>query len=172
MRAIVRFLGNRYGIAATLTVAILLIVGVAKLAGSNGEPAIGPDIAASPVATTDDDGFSAAQPTPTPFAGTAVSPPGDVATGFAKAWTNHVGVSTGKWLDGLRDLATADLMAKLKDTDPAGVPANRITGGVTLDVRDSRLIEATIPVDSGKLVLRLIVQDGQWLVDGVDWGRE
>lgn len=172
MRAAIRFLGNRYGIATALAVAVLLVVGVAKLAGDNNAPSVGPDIGATAIATTEDDGLTEVVPSAEPFSGPGVKPPDKVATAFAEAWIDHVDVKAEDWLDSLRDLATPALIKKLKDTDPAGVPANRITGPVSLDIRDARLVEATIPVDSGRLVLRLIVDDNRWLIDGIDWGRE
>jgi hypothetical protein len=64
-------------------------------------------------------------------------------------------------------------MAKLKGTEPASVPAKRAIGQVRLTNRNGTSVDAAIPTDSGTLHLHLhlLVTDGQWLVDAIDWER-
>jgi hypothetical protein len=51
------------------------------------------------------------------------------------------------------------------------VPADRIAGDLELIPRGRKYVEVAVPVDSGRLILRLIAPEGRWLVDGVDWER-
>ena len=61
--------------------------------------------------------------------------------------------------------------AMLGVDDPADVPADRATGPVRVENRGAAFVEATVPVGSGTLRLRLVATNGRWLVDGVDWER-
>jgi hypothetical protein len=67
--------------------------------------------------------------------------------------------------------STGALAEKLTDVDPAGVPADRLTGEPAIIPQTESLVEVTIPVDTGRLRLQLVAPDGRWLVDGVDWER-
>jgi hypothetical protein len=94
-----------------------------------------------------------------------------VATKFATAWLRHTGVTQQQWWSGLKPYATEALLAKLKETDPAGVPAERMTGPAVVQNRDVSYVDVSIPLNSGQLKLRLLATNGRWLVDGVDWER-
>ncbi|MEV4618413.1 hypothetical protein AB0J74_06795 [Asanoa sp. NPDC049573] len=93
-----------------------------------------------------------------------------MAEAFATAWLDRE-ASAEAWYSALRPHVTSQLAAKLKDVDPVVVPAERLTGAATVAPQGSGLVEVSYPVDSGTLLLRLVVVDGRWLVDGVDWER-
>jgi hypothetical protein len=71
----------------------------------------------------------------------------------------------------MRKYMTDRLAGELTGVDPAGVPASRVTGKVTLIDHATTFVDASIPVDSGIVTLRLLATAGTWLVDGVDWTR-
>jgi hypothetical protein len=179
VRTILAWLGTRYGIALVLTLVILGIVVTARTfldAGTRNDvgPLLEPPTAPSITGPTlgDDSEFepSSDAPEPPPVSAGA-APPTTVATQFVTAWLRHTGVTGDQWRAGLTPHATTSLMAKLKDTDPASVPADRITGEVRVETRGPSLVEATVPVDSGTVRLRLVPTAGRWKVDFLDWGR-
>jgi hypothetical protein len=118
-----------------------------------------------------DDGEGSPPPEARPVTSPGAPNPEDVATSFATAWLNHRGVDSTGWLAGLRPHATGRLAEKLSGTDPAGVPADRLAGAPQLVPHGESFVEVNLPVDSGMLRLRLIAENGRWLVDGVDWER-
>ncbi|MBA3489079.1 MAG: hypothetical protein H0T78_05945 [Longispora sp.] len=173
------FLGFRYGIALALSVLIagfvLTLRLVAPESSTPGQPFSdhsrtlpadpheqvheGDDL--TPIRTS-------AQPVTSPGA----APPEVVAKTFAQAWVRHTGVSGKDWLAGLSPYATTELRSKLTDTDPAAVPAERVTGEPQAGSFASQsFVEYTLTLDSGTLVLRLIRESGQWKVDTIDWER-
>jgi hypothetical protein len=176
MRPVLRLLGTRYGIALLLILLVLGVVGVLKgINGSSGDPlavspAVTPSAVASSVDAGDDSVTGDESPQP-PVTSPGAAPPTEIATAFARAWLNHDGVTGDQWRSGLTKYATPALMEKLKNTDPAVVPAKSIAGAVTLEPQASTLVNAVIPLDSGTLRLRLLGSNGKWLVDGIDWGR-
>jgi hypothetical protein len=176
MRPILRLLGTRYGMALVLTVLVLAVVGVMRgVAGSYRAAPYGPAIGPSPVDSIDptagnDSLLIPESPSP-PVTSPGAAEPTTVATSFLKAWLAHTGVTPEQWRASFAKYATTALRDKLKGTDPAGVPAERITGSVVLQDRGASYVEAAIPVDSGTVRLRLLATNGRWLVDGVDWER-
>ena len=156
MRPVLRLLGTRYGIALLLVLLVLGAVGIFRsVAGRyQGGPLAAPAVVdTSPSAagsTLGDDSVPSPQ-SPAP----PITSPGAGA----------------QWRQGFAKYVTAALLDKLKDTDPAGVPASRTTGPVTLHNRATTFVEAVVPVDSGTLTLRLLATNGRWQVDGVDWER-
>lgn len=170
-----RVLGTRYGIALLLAVVILAIVGLAQLFAGGGQRGIGlrDDAGAtSTVApTAGEDGVVSPPAAVQPVTSPGARPPEGVATAFATAWVSHRGKDSTAWVGGLRPHATRSLVDKLVGVDPAGVPADRITGAAQVIPHGESFVEVAIPVDSGSLRLRLIADGGRWLVDGVDWAR-
>jgi hypothetical protein len=179
MERILRLLGTRYGIALILAVVVLGIVGVTRgFSGSRpAPPPAAPDVAAggSPSASFDpyagDDSVQSPEAPPPPVTSPGAATPDTVATNFATAWLHHTGVTAQQWWSGLKPYATQALLAKLKETDPAGVPAERMTGPAQLQNRDVSFVDVAIPLNSGLLRLRLLATAGRWLVDEVDWER-
>jgi hypothetical protein len=179
MRPVLRLLGTRYGIAVLLTLLVLVVVGVARgflQTGAADRDRVGPVVApastppASDALQGDD---SVVQPSDGAPAQPSVSAGGPdptmVATRFVTAWLAHNGVTGEQWRAALTPNATPGLMAKLKDTDPAGVPANQVVGQVQI-VNHDAVVEAAIPVNGGTVTLTLVLRDGRWKVDGIDWG--
>jgi hypothetical protein len=177
VRQILRLLGARYGIALIIAVVVLGIVAITRgISGSVPPPAV---VEASPTplssgdaeATDSTDDGEAAVGTPQPSTSPGAPAPDTVATRFTTAWLHHAGVTGDEWRAGLKPYATEALMAELQDTDPGGVPADRITGSVQVIPRDVDRVDVMVPVDSGRLSLRLFATNGRWFVDGVDWER-
>jgi hypothetical protein len=178
MRHALRLLGTRYGVALVLCLLVLGVVGLFRgVAGSRRAEPVAPVITTSsrpvidPAAGDDGPAEAAGNVVATPSLSAGATAPSTVANAFVGAWLNHTGVTAQAWLAALTPYATQGLIAKLTGADPAGVPANRATGAVQLNTRDAALVEATIPVDSGTVRLRLLVDKGRWRVDGVDWER-
>jgi hypothetical protein len=175
-RTVGLILGSRYGLAALLAVVVVGVLGSARLvAGPSGaEPTTIGAAPDRPITTVDptagDDGLSSPESPPAPVTSPGTAKPLDVAEAFVAAWLHH-DVAADEWRAALLPHSTADLTDRLADADPAGVPADRITGDLVVIPRGTDYVEIAAPLDSGRLVLRLIAPDGHWLVDGVDWER-
>jgi hypothetical protein len=174
VRGVIRFIGNRYGVAAVIAVIVVIVIAVGHLANGDRRPEAF-NGRSTPTTTIDphagDDGLtytpSAISPPISPGAATAPV----VALAFAGAWVAHTTVNADRWRAGLKPYSTASLTAKFSQTDPAAVPADRIIGPPTSVIHAVNLIDVSIPVDSGMLILRLVADHGRWLVDSVDWNR-
>jgi hypothetical protein len=177
MQRFLRLLGTRYGIALILAIIVVAIVGALRgFSGSRPPPpaglAAGPASAqASTEANEGDDSVDNQPSAPGPVTSPGAATPDTVALKFTTAWLHHTGVSAQQWWSGLKPYATEALLAKLKDTDPAAVPAERATGPAEIQNRDVSFVDVAIPLNSGTLKLRLLATNGRWLVDGVDWER-
>jgi hypothetical protein len=176
MRPVLRLLGTRYGIALVLAVLVLVVVGIVRsVAGSYRAttygPAVEPSYSSSVDPTAGDDSVLNPESPSPPYTSPGAADPTIVATNFLKGWLAHAGVTPEQWRASFAKYATAALRDKLKATDPAGVPAERMTGAAVLQDRGASYVEAAIPVDSGTVRLRLLAANGRWLVDGVDWER-
>jgi hypothetical protein len=175
MRPILRLLGTRYGIGLVLALLVLGVVGIMRgVAGPYRQTlgtAVEPSHSSSIDPTAGDDSVLNPDSPAPPVTSPGAPEPATVATDFVRAWANHVGVTPEQWRAGFAKYATAALRDKLKDTDPAGVPAQQIAGPVVIQSRAERFAEASLPVDSGTIRLRLLSTNGRWLVDGVDWER-
>jgi hypothetical protein len=174
MRPILRLLGTRYGIALILAVLVLGVVGLVRgFAGSYRQPLAtaveSPRSSIDPTAGNDSV-LTSESPTP-PATSPGALGPAEVAADFVRAWLIDEGVTPEQWRAGIARYMTPDLRDKLKDTDPAGAPAERMTGPVVLQNRAATFVEASVPVDSGTVHLRLLSKNGRWFVDGVDWER-
>ena len=152
------------------------LVGGARSASNLGPDRIAPaTVVASAPATVGssqpDDGDYEASPgtsaTPSTIPGTAG--PDVVAVDFAKAWLNHHGISAASWHTGIAKYSTKALSDRMDGVDPGSVPADRMTGAATVSHTETAYVEVRVPTDQGILVLRLVVVNGKWLVDGVDW---
>jgi hypothetical protein len=180
MRTVLRLIGTRYGIALILALLVLGIVGIGKAVTGDNQaevpigPAISPPTTPGPTGPTlgDDSLVDPVESESSASVGPSLSPnapsPNTVASRFITAWLRHTGVSAEQWRAGLAPHATSALMAKLKDTDPSGVPANSVTGEIQTVDRGS-VVEANVPVNGGTVRLRLVAQNGRWQVDGIDW---
>ncbi|WBB93090.1 hypothetical protein [Verrucosispora sp. WMMC514] len=172
-----RLLRSRLGVALGIAVLVLGVVGAARLVAGPTDPAAGlSNRPADPITTvhptTGDDGAISTTTTPSPVTRPGQPAPDVVAARFAAAWLGRPGQTAEDWHDALRPLSTAGLTDQLVGADPASVPAEAVTGEVTLRPRGETFVEATIPLDEGQLRLELLAPDGRWLVDAVDWSRE
>ncbi|MFC4104371.1 hypothetical protein ACFOX0_00255 [Micromonospora zhanjiangensis] len=169
-----RVLRSRIGVALGLAVVVLGIVGAARLYAGPTDPVVRARPPA-PIATVDpeagDDGVIDAESTPTPSTSPGAAAPGTVAKAFATAWLLHRGVPAEQWHAALAPHSTKALSEKLSGVDPAGVPADEMTGEPVVDPRTPTLVEVTVPMNAGRLRLQLVAPDGRWLVDTVDWER-
>lgn len=166
---------SRWGVAVVLAILVLAVVGIGRLFsdGSDDQAPIGrgsPEPALS-VNPDDEDSVISPAPPPSPRTSPGTAQPEAVAYTFASAWVNHTNVTAKAWHDRLVPNATKSLSDELADTDPADVPASRVTGRPELVPVGEGLVDAVVKVDSGKLTLRLVAPDGKWLVDGIDWAE-
>jgi hypothetical protein len=173
-----RIFRSRYGVAFLLVLIVVGIVGSAKLIGTPAGQNTGvlprapePAYTTTVNPTAGDDGVVSSKPPPSPVTSPGTARPIAVARAFTLAWLHHRGVTAEQWRAGLLPHSTQALTGRLADTDPGGVPADRITGDPELIPRGEAFVEVAVPVDSGRLLLRLIAPEGRWLVDGVDWER-
>lgn len=168
-------LRSRMGVALLLALVVLGVVGVARAFSGAGGDDPGARAPVRPLVTATstiaDDGLLVPAATPSPLHSPGAAPPEAVAKAFASDWVTHTGVSMATWHSRLREHLTPALATELSGVDPVVVPADRLTGEPVLIPRGSTVVEVVIPVDSGKLRLRLVAPDGRWLVDGVDWER-
>jgi hypothetical protein len=176
MRHVLRLLGSRYGMAIGLLVLIALVVGGGKLirGGGTSQPLIvtgSPAAIAPTVSELPDDGLTSPGATPGPSTSAGAPGPTTIASDFANAWLNHATVTADQWYKAVTKYATTNLAGKLKQVDPAGVPADKITGDVALIFHSPSYVDAQVPADGGVITLRLLATSGRWLVDGVDWQR-
>ncbi len=178
-RQILRLLGTRYGVALVLIVVVVAAVGVARSVGGGSRPGsttVAPRTSAASTAPSadsslGDDSVATSEGPATPRTAPGAPGPGDVAMSFAKAWLRPNGVSPQQWLSGMRPYATKTLIDRLAGADPATVPADAVRGELQTRVRDSELVEVSIPVNPGLLRLRVIFTEARWLVDSVAWDR-
>jgi hypothetical protein len=185
-RQILRFLGTRYGIALVLFVLVMGVVAIARAASGPVEnDQLGPPppvtttpatASAAPTASTTgtvpgDDGVADSEGPLSPSSLPGMPAPDAVAVDFARAWLTTDGRSNEQWLKGMEPYATRNLLDKLKGVDPTEVPANAIRGPARVTTRDALLVEVSVPVQPGTLILRVLGTSGRWLVDGVNWER-
>jgi hypothetical protein len=171
-------LKGRVGVAVVLASVVLISVGIGRALGGGGSGShntqIGPGLQTTPAIETsgEDDGVEGGpsiRPSE-PSLAPAAAPPVKVADQFIRAWLRSQ-LSPEQWHAGITPYATAALTEKLSVVDPAGVPAERTMGEAKLIPRGAGSAAVSIPVDSGTVELRVVVVDGRWLVDGVDWSR-
>ena len=89
----------------------------------------------------------------------------------SRLFTNHHNVSAADWHKGIAKYSTKTLSDRLDGVDPGSVPAEQMTGAATVDDQEPSYVDVAVPCDAGTLVLRMVVDGGHWLVDGVDWRR-
>lgn len=181
MRQVLRYVTTRYGIAGLLVLAIVIIVVAARVLGGGddtGATSVNPgaDAPQSTVSQQPDDGVAEPTPSTAPTLPTGHPDPLPVAETFARAWIDHSGVTPRQWHQRLSAHATKALADKLRDTDPADVPAQQITGDATLvSVAETEWAQVEIPIDAGTLRLGLVFaapegkSSERWLVDTIDW---
>ncbi|SNY04337.1 hypothetical protein [Paractinoplanes atraurantiacus] len=169
-----RIFRSRWGVAIVLAVIVLAIVGLGRLFAGDGDDSQPPLGAGSPapavsIDPSEDDSIIDTAPPPKPSTSPGRAQPEAVAYAFASAWADHQNITPKAWRDKLLPNATKKLANELAGVDPAGVPADRVLGRPSLVPVGATVVNAVVTMDSGKLSLRLISPNGQWLVDAVDW---
>jgi hypothetical protein len=163
----------RTAIALGLLLLVALVVGFGKLIGGRDGPAASPD-GTTPLSSVDPStgNDSVVDLVPTPTLGDArTAEVLAVANNFAALWIDHDRPAKA-WRDSLTPLCTKTLTGELSGVEPESVPADRITGAASLEVHADATVDVIIPIDAGKLRLRMVAQqNGKWLVDGIDWER-
>jgi hypothetical protein len=162
----------RTAIAVGLLLVVAIVVGFGKLMGGQ-VPTASPD-GTTPLSsvdpTTGDDSVVDLVPTPT-LGDVRTVEVLAVANNFAALWIDHDRPAKA-WRDSLTPLCTKTLAGELSGVDPESVPADRITGTASLEVHADVTVDVIIPIDAGKLRLRMVAQqNNKWLVDGIDWER-
>lgn len=179
MRELLRRIGPRYGISLGLILAVLIVIAAGKLLGhGTNTPLVtdrgtssGSDTSTSTATGPPDDGEPSPQAPVPPSTSPGAADPLTVATKFTNAWLHHTGVSQAQWAAGVNVYATSHLTNQLKGTDPAGVPADRITGDFVQINFSPSYVQYSVSTDSGTLTLYLQADKGRWLVSGIDWTR-
>jgi hypothetical protein len=171
VRRALRLLGNRVviagGLALLIGIAIVLADAVRRERDTGARPYAGGNTTLSTVDPTAGDD---SEPSPTPSAYADDKAVLAVGASFLTAWLRS-DLSPSAWHDGVSKHATAKLAQSLQGVDPSGVPATRTTGAMVIVLRSDAYAQLAVPVDSGTVRLTLVLTDGAWLVDGVDWDR-
>ena len=100
---------------------------------------------------------TSAAPTATP----AKDSPVRVATLFVTAWTK-TGNGDQAWMAGMKPWATDKLIASMSGTDPAQVPATKVTGDAALTRTQAGAATVSVPTDGGRIAVQLLQQGGTW----------
>jgi hypothetical protein len=94
-------------------------------------------------------------------------PPGSdtAAVGFVTVWARPM-LPAEQWVAGVRGYLAPDLEQALSYTDPAAVPATRVTGPVRMvHVQpDGAAASFDVPTDAGTVRVDLARLEGRWLV--------
>ncbi|MFJ6196075.1 hypothetical protein [Micromonospora sp. NPDC092111] len=172
-----RVLRSRFGIALGIAVLILGVIGAARLVSGPSDLTAGlSSRPREPITTVDpeegDDGVISTPVAQSPRTRPGELTPEQTASRFATAWLGGPTTTAERWQGALRPLSTPALTEKLTGADPAGVPAEKVTGEPTLRPRTEDFTEVLVPLETGRLRLELVAPDGRWLVDAVDWERE
>jgi hypothetical protein len=93
-------------------------------------------------------------------------PVGAAAAAFVTAWGSHQPMAS--WYPRVSTLSTARLAIGLKSTDPANVPASRVTGPGALLATTAGTTQVFVPTDAGQVIVTLVPAGSHWLVDGVE----
>ena len=92
-----------------------------------------------------------------------------VAARWTAAWVDHPqGVTSQRWVDGLRPFTTDEYLGVLTGVDPANIPASKVVGTPKAVRVASRSMQVDVPTNA--LTLRVLVvqtEDG-WRVAGYD----
>jgi hypothetical protein len=90
-----------------------------------------------------------------------------VATAFAQAWSSS-SRSQQEWTLGIQPFVTPALAAGLAQTDPAQVPATKVTGEAVLIQASATSAQVRVPTDGGSVVVTVIrAGSGPWQVSDV-----
>lgn len=159
-------------ITAVLTLALLAVVGRATDGQASPRPAAA-SVTTSPSASTQGTTPASSSPPapgpttprssksapPTPRAVTNQST--GVATAFVRAWSSD-GASRDAWYAAMEPWASPELLRALASTDPAQVPADRVTGDARLVSSAKTSATVLVPTDGGDVLVTLSAAGGGW----------
>lgn len=168
--------------AVTATAVLLVFYGMGRVV----EPAKAtlpkthpPLVAASPTSSPPFDPATAASspvpavaPSTTPTTSAGAGAGGDasvtkLALAFAQAWCLSAR-SQQEWTRGIQPFVTPALAAGLAQTDPARVPATKVTGEAALVTASAASAQVNVPTDGGSIVVTLHrSSSGPWQVSDV-----
>lgn len=97
----------------------------------------------------------------------AEADPRSVVQAFTTAWARPA-LDAEAWLDGIEPHVTLDFYQKLTTTDPANVPATKITGPVAEVTRTGQTGEWSVPTDGGVLLVSAQEDGGDWKATSIE----
>lgn len=157
-------------ITAVLMLALLAVVGRATDGQASSRPAAAP---AAPSTSASTQQTTSASPSPGPTSTTAsTSAPSTfgpvtkqsataAAFAFVRAWSSD-GASRDAWYAAMERWASPELLRSLASTDPAQVPADRVTGGARLVSSARTSATVVVPTDGGDVLVTLSASGGGW----------
>lgn len=160
-------------LTVTAVLALVLLAALGRLtnevgasAASAPRPPLTSPVPTVPAATTTPsdpttaESVTASPGSTTPAKVTAGSPVA-VATAFVTAWstTTH---GEASWLASMKRWGTPSLLSSLTGTDPAQVPATRVTGDAALKSIKGTAATVSVPTDGGRIAVDLVNQSGTW----------
>jgi hypothetical protein len=173
MRTLLRRIGARTGVSLGLIVVVAMVVIVARLAADGRTPAPVPRISdALPTvpATNGDDGVDGVDGIDDDEPDSYPDDPAVLAAAaeFTTAWLRRT-LPAQEWLDGLRPLATEDLVERLAGVDPLDVPSGTSLGEPTIRARSDVYADVLVPIaQHDALALGLALDEGRWRVATLD----
>lgn len=155
-------------ITAVLMLALLAVVGRATDGQASARPAAAP--AAPPTSASTQQTISAS-PSPRPTTTGSTSAPSAsgpvtkqsataVASAFVRAWSSDG--SRDAWYAAMGPWASPELLRSLASTDPAQVPADRVTGDGRLISSAKSSATVLVPTDGGDVLVTLTASGGAW----------
>ena len=160
-------------ITAVLTLALLAVVGRATDGQASPRPAAAPATTSTSASTQGTIPASSSPPTPRPTttAASTSAPPTSgavtkqsataVAGAFVRAWSSD-GASRDAWHAAMEPWASPELLRALASTDPAQVPADRVTGDARLTSSAKTSATVLVPTDGGDVLVTLTASGGGW----------
>jgi hypothetical protein len=88
------------------------------------------------------------------------------ATAFADAWSSSAS-SQEQWTRGIRPYVTSALADGLSHTDPAQIPATKVTGDGTLLTSSATSAQVRVPTDGGSILVTVYQGSSGWRISGV-----
>jgi hypothetical protein len=80
---------------------------------------------------------------------------------FVTAWTK-TDRGDQAWMAGMKPWATDKLIASMTGTDPAQVPATKVTGDAALTKIRAGAATVSVPTDGGRIAVQLLQQGETW----------
>lgn len=158
-------------ITAVLTLALLAVVGRATDGQASPRPAAAPATTSPSASIQGTIPASSSPPAkPTTLAASTSAPPPPravtkqsataVAGAFVRAWSSDG--SRDAWYAAMERWASPELLRSLASTDPAQVPADRVTGDARLVSSAKTSATVLVPTDGGDVLVTLSASGGGW----------